>query len=433
MRTIARWGLLSALALGAATAADAETVFLKNGEEVTGQIIERSPIAIVVKEERTGRLRTIRRSEIDLILAQPAEKPPPPLEPEPDAKGGLAPAKAATTEPGEAAPAGGTPKAGETAAKQEPGAGEAKAGETAAKQEPGAGEAKAGETAAKQEPGAGEAKAGETAAKQEPGAGEAEAGETAAKQEPGAGEPKAAEKPTLPPDVQKVVDEAMLQLDSDDPPVRAQAKQDLLAQGVQIIPALTEGLYHRKSEARAVCADILGDMSARNAIKQLIEAFYAAMPDRGECATYQRVFVRALGAALAKVTGQHFLDVEARSPLVQEKLAKYVLWYNDNYDRLPAQVGEPRIAPTDQEYPRKLKEARALKLEKREWPRPPLSADIIQGQDKVEAPAGAAGARKTDVEFGKSFTRTDRESGGGLIREGDKKFRDGFFRGEEQK
>ena len=68
--------------------------------------------------------------------------------------------------------------------------------------------------------------------------------------------------------------------------------------------------------------------------------------------------------------------------LVQDGLKAYIDWYNANYDRLPPQVSDPVIEPTDPEYGKKLKEARKLDLVKRDWPRPPLPADLAGGVPK---------------------------------------------------
>ena len=439
-------------------------MFLKDGEEVVGQIVARTPNAIVVKEWRTGLLRTIKRVDIDLILAEPAAPPARATAPTPEPSKADAAKTAQATKPkaGETTPpkigqgkqpkAGGTtqPKAGETKAagageegKAEPGKetaageeGKAEPGkETAAgeegKAEPGK-ETAAGEEG-KAEPGK-ETAAGEEG-KAEPGKetttaeGKAEPGKEAGKA--AEGENAEAKKPEVSPELKKIFDDAMVQLDSEDPTERAAGKQAIEEAGTGIIPALVEGLNHKRTEARAAVADLLGTMSARNTVKQLIESFYAALPDSGRPAAYQTVFIRALGNALSNLTGQTFITTEAKNELVQGACQQYVDWYNSNYDRLPKQVGEAEIKPTDPDYVAKLKEARKLKLEKREWPRPPMPADIIQGQEKVEMPEGAPTTRKDDIEYGKSVQRVDRATMDGVVREADKSFGRDFFRGKK--
>jgi hypothetical protein len=406
-----------------------ETVFLKDGEEVVGQIVARTPNAIVVKEWRTGLLRTIKRVDIDMILAEPAAPPgrvtaPTPEPPKAEA---AKTAKAAKPKAGETTPAktsqGKQPKAGETKAAGAGEGGKAEPGkETAAGEE---GKAEPGkETAAGEE---GKAEPGkETAAGEE---GKAEPGK-----EPGKaaeGENAEAKKPEVSPELKKIFADAMVQLDSEDPTERAAGKRAIEEAGTDIIPALVEGLNHKRTEARAAVADLLGSMNARNAVKQLIESFYAALPDAGRPAAYQTVFIRALGNALSNVTGQTFITTEAKNELVQGACQQYVDWYNSNYDRLPKQVGEPEIKPTDPDYVAKLKEVRQLKLVKRDWPRPPMPADIIQGQEKVEMPEGAPTTRKDDIEYGKSVQRVDRATMDGVVREADKSFGRDFFRGKK--
>jgi hypothetical protein len=399
-----------------------ETVFLKDGEEVVGQIVERTPNAIVVKEWRSGLLRTIKRVDIDLVLAEPSSPPPRVTARTPEL------AKAEETKGSQAA----KPKAGETTQPKTGQGKPPKAGETTQ-----GGETKAGETKAAGAGEAGKAEPGKETAtaegKTEPGK---EAGEEG-KAEPGKEAGKAAEeesaeekKPEISPELRKVFDSAMVQLDSEDPTERGAGKQAIEEAGTEIIPALVEGLNHKRTEARAAVADLLGNMNARNAVKHLTEAFYAALPDAGRPAAYQTIFIRSLGNALSKLTGQTFITTEAKNELVQGACQQYIDWYNSNYDRLPKQVGEPDIKPTDPDYVAKLRDARKLKLAKREWPRPPMPADIVQGQEKVEMPVGAPTTRKDDVEFGKGFQKVDRATMDGVVREADKNFGRDFFRGK---
>ena len=401
MRGRLLWLPLCAVLSLASAPVHGETVFLKDGEEVVGQIVARTPNAIVVKEWRTGVLRTIKRVDIDLILAEPAAPPARATAPTPELPKAEAPKAAKTAKP----------KTGETTPPKTSQGKQPKAGETKA--------AGAGEEG-KAEPGK------ETAAGEE---GKAEPGKEAGK--PAEGENAEAKKPEVSPELKKIFADAMVQLDSEDPTERAAGKQAIEDAGTNIIPALVEGLNHKRTEARAAVADLLGTMSARNAVKQLIESFYAALPDSGRPAAYQTVFIRALGNALSSLTGQTFITTEAKNELVQGACQQYIDWYNSNYDRLPKQVGEPEIKPTDPDYVAKLKEARKLKLEKREWPRPPMPADIIQGQEKVEMPEGAPTTRKDDIEFGKSVQRVDRATMDGVVREADKNFGRDFFRGKK--
>jgi hypothetical protein len=405
MRRQLVWASLFVLAT--CSVARGETIFLKDGEEVIGQIIERTTGAIVVKEFRTGVLRTIRRSEIDLILDTPApiaqQKVVPTAVPVP------VPAKAEEPKKGE-------PKKGETKTAE---------GTKKTEGEPKKGETKTAEGEKKTE---GETKTAEGEKKTE---GETKTAEGEKKTE---GAPAEAEKKAdVPPELRQVFDDAMVDMDTDDPDKRGEAKRRLEKEGEVIIPVLVEGLNHKRTEARAAVADLLGEMNARNTVKQLVESFYAALPDSGRPAYYQTVYIRALGAALAKLTGETYITTEAKNELVQNACKQYIDWYNANYDRLPKQVGEPDIKATDPDYVKKLKEARQLKLAKRDWPTPVSPAVIATGDEKsAKLPPEAPTETKTDIEFGKSIPKVDRSSMGGEVRQADKDFGKSFFRGKEQ-
>jgi len=250
----------------------ADTVYLKNGEEIEGRIVSESTYAIVVRDKRTGALRSIRRSNVDVIvydrdpwLRNRGERT---KRSEPPAKS-TSPAVNPQTPVGK--PEKESPSGPKPAQKVESGK------EAGAGQEAPAG--KEGEAAPE-----GEAKGEES------------------------------DWPELPEKLQKAVDRAMPLLDSNDPAERADGKAKLAALGEEIIPALIKGLNHRRTSARAACADLLGDMRALNAMKHLIEIFYAAMPEKGQAATYQRVFIRSLKTALTKITGYSYINVQAKSP-----------------------------------------------------------------------------------------------------------------------
>jgi hypothetical protein len=175
---------------------------------------------------------------------------------------------------------------------------------------------------------------------------------------------------------------------------RDAAKNEIAALGAPVIPYVVAGCYDGNVDARTACMSLLGQLSARNAVKQAIEVFFAAMPESGEPASYQVPFLRAVRTTLPILTGQSFINVEPSSSLVQNGLRDYIKWYEDNYDRLPPQLGEKKLDATDPEYLEKLQEARKLKLEKKSWPRPPMSADMVGGDRE----GGRPQPRASDVE-----------------------------------
>ncbi|MCZ7648854.1 MAG: HEAT repeat domain-containing protein [Planctomycetota bacterium] len=377
----------------------ADTVFLKDGTEIPGEIVEESPAAVVIKDGRTGRLRSIRRENIDLVVR---DKP----KTDNSSLFGLGTGLRTRVKP--VVKDEDEPKEGEAAE------GEKKEGEGEVKAPDGEKKPGEGETAE------GEKKEGESAE------GEKKPGE-AEKTAEGAGAPDEKKDAFAVPEKHQAAFKKGLELlGSQNPTERAKGKSDLQALGKEIIPGLIPVLLHKDPEARACAADLLSEFNAKNSIKFLVEALYGIMPDKGEAATWNRGNVRSLKDALSRTTGQSFINVEPRSPLVQDGLQKYVKWYNENFDRLPSQVGEPEIDPTDKDYFAKLKEARSLKLEKRSFPRPALSADIATGQ-KPGTPPPTEGYKTVEKEFKENFPTATRENAAGVIREKDKETAKDFF------
>jgi len=228
--------------------------------------------------------------------------------------------------------------------------------------------------------------------------------------------------PKIQPWAKKTIEAAMKKLGSIDPAERVSGRKSLASEGASVLPALIRGLYDENPLTRTECATLLGELKSQNAVKYLIESFYAAMPQDGQAATYQRTFVRALRISLTETTGQSFQDVEARSPLIQKDLRRIVAWYILNLDRLPPQVGEQPIEATDPDYLIKIAIARGLILEKKNWKRPPSSVELALGVRPIDESQPKEAERPEDVEFLRRFKVVDRETGGGFFREADRKW-----------
>ncbi|MCW8132205.1 MAG: hypothetical protein KIS92_17795 [Planctomycetota bacterium] len=379
--------MVAGLFLAFVAPAMADTIFLKNGDEINGKVVEESDNAVVIKVEGSGALRSINRANIDIIVydKRPTSETLVAKAPEP-------------------AP---VPKGPDTAKPSVPKKEEGKKEE---------GKKEEGKTGEKPPEGKeGEKKEGDPAEKKE--------GEEG-------GEKKEAKKnrPDYTEEEKKLIEDVAERLDTDDPNAREAAKGDLAKMGNKAIAAAVDGLMHKRVEARAAYASMLGDLRARTATKQLIEALYSVMPEDkdGEAPTYQVLFVRALKVSLANVTGESFINVEPDKPMVQEGLRKYIEWYNANFDRLPPQIDEELIEPNDPEYMDKIKKMRELNLVKKAYPRPALSVEKALGRENPPP------TRPQDLEYEKAFPKTDRDSAGGYIRESDKKFGTDFFKQKDK-
>ncbi|MCK6472411.1 MAG: hypothetical protein L6R28_11765 [Planctomycetes bacterium] len=238
--------------------------------------------------------------------------------------------------------------------------------------------------------------------------------------------------PVLDEATQTKFDAAFVLAESDDPAERTAGKERLRALGPVIVPELAKALGGSTAEARAICAELLGDFGARNAGKALIESFYSVMPEEGEVAWFQRPYIRALRETLPRLTGLAFPGVEPRSPLVQEALRAYIGWYDQNFDLLPPQLGEPELDRKDPDYMAKLEELRALVLVKRSYPTPSALAEAESATTPAEAYPKEAypkeAARPADKVWRREEFRTvDRETASGFFRPSDRRYGKEFY------
>ena len=74
--------------------------------------------------------------------------------------------------------------------------------------------------------------------------------------------------------------------------------------GADVLPYLAAGINHVNVDARSECMYLIGQLNGQSAVKQVIEVFYAAMPETGAAATYQVPFIRAIKVTLPAITGE---------------------------------------------------------------------------------------------------------------------------------
>lgn len=200
-----------------------------------------------------------------------------------------------------------------------------------------------------------------------------------------------------------------------DDAVRDAAILDIQSLGADAVPYCWAGVQNESGYVRIACMKIIGSLNGRNCTKRVIETFYATMPEASQAATWNVPFVRAIKSSIATITGQSYISVEPKSPGVQDGLKKYIEWYNANYERLPRQIGEPDIDPTDPDFSKKLADARRLKLVKREWPRSGgLPVDLVSGpnnttlgREPLVLPDSAE--REVDKQYGASIPKVGRD------------------------
>jgi hypothetical protein len=314
--------LLAALAC---LACRADTVYLTDGTEASGTIIEENANTVVIRRP-SGTVQSYRRKDVDAIVydRKAPAAPAVPVRPVEPALGAKKPGVAKTGE------AGAEPKEGEAKAKPK-----------------------------------------ETAEGDEE------------KEEVWTPPPGLSNFPDhakrMKKDKEQLFMDLLKQLSAAEQEKRDLAKAQIGALGTAVLPYAVAGCYDDSVEARAACMKVIGEQNGRNATKQVIEVFYAAMPDSGQAEDFQIPFIRAAKETLIVITGQSFITVEPDMPQVQDGLKQYVEWYNKNMERLPPQLGEGQVEPTDPDYMDKIKSSRVLKLAKKSWPRPRTAADEVMG------------------------------------------------------
>ncbi len=207
---------------------------------------------------------------------------------------------------------------------------------------------------------------------------------------------------------------------------REAAISDIRALGSDAIPYLWAGVQSENVDVRTVSMKLIGQLSGRTCIKRVLETFYMTMPEASAAAIWNVPFVDETIKTMTSITGQSFVNVEARRVGVQDGLKKYIEWYKTNFKALPKQIGEPELDANDPGFDTKLATLRELKLVKREWPRVEtvLPADLVAGPNKTapEKPAEPIAndvERKGDKKFGNSIP-TVADEGSALKRPNDK-------------
>ncbi len=329
----------------------ADTIYLNDGTEINGTIVEESDNIVVVRR-KNGTLQSYRRADVETVLHDGAARAKPAISAMP---------------------------------REEPKPAETKDKADADKKDSAIGKTTPEPTKNSTEPG----KAGaETAAKDGDTKKDADTKDDAEKDDwsppPGlTGFPNHAKR--MSPDKEKQFKALLESLSSTDDAVRRAVRQEIVSMGAEVLPYVVTGIQHANVETRATCMAIVGQLGGKTAIKQVIEVFYSAMPESDQAASWQVPFIRAVRETLPAITGQSFISVQPESALVQNGLKQYIAWYNENYDKLEEQLGEKKIDKTDPDYAAKLKKARELKLEKKSWPRPPTPSEITTGKPQVPA------------------------------------------------
>jgi len=147
---------------------------------------------------------------------------------------------------------------------------------------------------------------------------------------------------------------------------RADAHRILTSAGDEGLAVLLErGLYHPVPSVRTGAVRMLGTLGGKRVLKPLLEAFFAAAAPT--VPPYQVSYVDALASVISNVTGQNFSYYARRSARGPEVASAMVQWWNQNWQSLPPQLGEPELdlrTPSNVSY---VKEFRQLNLQPRQF------------------------------------------------------------------
>lgn len=313
----------------------ADTVYLSNGTEVNGTVVEDNGTTVVVKLPG-GALRSYRKSDVDAVVYDKK------------AARGAEPAArvAAETEPAAVVP------------------GQVESGD--AKKKEGEGEAKGAE-------GAKDAKDEKDKWTPPPGL---------------PGFPKNAQR--MEENKERQFMGLLKDLEDPDSTTRESAKAGMQGLGNGVLPYVVSVIQHSNVDVRTEALLMIAQLNGRPAIKQTIEALFAAVPADGDLPRFQELYIRAFKSVLPSITGQDFLpagEIQTEPQAVRDGLGKYIAWYEENFDRMPKQLGETEVEATDPDYATKLKDARKLNLSKKAFLRPPSPEEVATKKINENRPA----------------------------------------------
>lgn len=131
-------------------------------------------------------------------------------------------------------------------------------------------------------------------------------------------------------------------------------------------------LYDDNANVRLGVSKVIASLSPKEATKVLVEALYAATPERAEPPPYMTAYLRNIRDALRGATGENF-GYSPHSANQERAVKKWLEWYEKNMLKLPQQVNEPELDPKDPKYEETLKKLRKLDLQRRRLKPPTYS------------------------------------------------------------
>ena len=165
---------------------------------------------------------------------------------------------------------------------------------------------------------------------------------------------------------------------------RSQAIETLHGAGDAGLSILVEdGLYNAIPSIRTRTADLLGTWAGQRALKPLIEAFYA-----GAYATipsYQTSYMQMLAGQISRLSGQDYYFYSRRSARAPELAASMLSWWDQNWEQMPAQIGEGALDPSHPNFHAMLKIERTPALIHRDFAGSNLPPEIA-GPPQVNSP-----------------------------------------------
>lgn len=189
--------------------------------------------------------------------------------------------------------------------------------------------------------------------------------------------------------------------DGTTPAVRALADAALRKAGDHGLAVLVAyGLYNDVPSIRTGSAEMLGSLGGMRVIRELIEAFYSAATPT--VPPSQHEYLKMLRDQVSSVTENDFFFYIRRTSRAPEVAAEMVSWWDQHWQTVQSQLGEPKLDQTSPYYFEELRSLRTLKLVKRKFGSANYPAD-------VGVPPGEV-TRETDQPFKKTIPVLPRES-----------------------
>ena len=127
--------------------------------------------------------------------------------------------------------------------------------------------------------------------------------------------------------------------------VRASARAGLVKIGEPAVEELVGALGDPSPLRQEQAAGVLGEIGSKRAVKPLLVELEANTPKSAKPSAGTAAVLDAMAAALNKITGQNFPYQAADPELSGLVIIRMQVWWKENAEKFPPQIGEPPREP----------------------------------------------------------------------------------------